>query len=510
MGKLLTKNIYRAVIIASFLGINALIILGISSVISFLNSGADRTSMLHLDSEIESIYTPSINWIPGPVEGRPMEISTLEAITKDYKSAWYARNRAYEYNDPALLKEYYTDSVLVKLHKSLQFNKSRNISIKQTTLAHSPVIDFYSTDGKLVVFTDRNVTEYKEIFLREELMHQYRDTSTYKVILLQEDGFWRIRHMMRIEPSRIKETMYSTYKDHKVEVLGIKGVNYYPKNRAWAMFGTDFNGQLIRSDMNSISSMGLNTIRIFIPYSEFGASEVKSVYLNQLKKLLDIAGESGIKVMITLFDFYGNYDISDWTRNLRHAEQIVMAFKDHPALFGWDIKNEPDLDFENRGKNKVLAWLKEISSSIRSWDTNHPITIGWSNPKVATELIEEVDFISFHYYDSAENFKDAFDQLVLESQGKAVLLQEYGYSSYSGVWNLYTGSEKRQASYFKEMQRTLNEEHIPYMFWTLYDVDSIPSKVVGELPWRKARQKHFGCFDIEGTPKASFKFLNQK
>jgi len=54
------KNIYRSIIIASFLGIVILVLFGISQVFSYLNTGADRSSMLHLKLENNQVYLPKI------------------------------------------------------------------------------------------------------------------------------------------------------------------------------------------------------------------------------------------------------------------------------------------------------------------------------------------------------------------------------------------------------------------------------------------------------------------
>ena len=92
---------------------------------------------------------------------------------------------------------------------------------------------------------------------------------------------------------------------------------------------------------------------------------------------LDIAQRSGLKVIVTLFDFYGDYSVHNWTLTHRHAEQIITPFKTHKAILAWDIKNEPNLDFENRSKENVLAWLREMVEQIRRFDPNHLVTIGW-------------------------------------------------------------------------------------------------------------------------------------
>ena len=91
--------------------------------------------------------------------------------------------------------------------------------------------------------------------------------------------------------------------------------------------------------------------------------------------------------MVTLFDFYGDYNVLNWTLTHRHAEQIVSTFKDHNAILAWDIKNEPDLDFDSRHKETVIAWLNQMIQEIKKFDPNHFVTIGWSSPEAALNLV---------------------------------------------------------------------------------------------------------------------------
>ena len=292
------------------------------------------------------------------------------------------------------------------------------------------------------------------------------------------------------------------------EISKSKGVNYYPKDSPWAMFGNNFNEEIVDKDFDILQKMGLNTVRIFVPYEDFGKAKVDEQMLDQLSRTLDHASAHDLKVIVTLFDFYGDYDIRDWTLTHRHAEEIVMALKDHEALLAWDIKNEPDLDFESRGQEVVLAWLDQLVLFVKQWDKNHPVTIGWSNPDVAIQLSKEVDFVSFHYYKEASQFKVTFDKLQNSIPDKVLVLQEYGYSSYNGIWNGYQGDQKDQASYYKQMQTILDKEHIPFLFWTMYDFEEVPTTVVGSLPWRRERQKYFGFLDSEGEAKPSFSSLH--
>ncbi|NNJ88593.1 MAG: cellulase family glycosylhydrolase [Eudoraea sp.] len=503
------KNIYRSLLILSFLGINAMIIYGISSAWAYLNSGADKSSILHIQGDIEENYLPEVQWEELENPGRPIEAQTLKEIQNDYLRSWYVRNIALSTNDPYGIADYCTDSMRIKIERVLDLNKQQNTSVKQTTLAHHPSLDFYSADGSLVVFTDRHVETYKEIWQNEQLLLKKKDTSSYKVLMLLEDGFWRIRHMVEIEEPTKKDSTTSKKNSSQFEISKIKGLNYYPGKGAWDMFGIKFNKEVIANNFAQIRTMGLNSIRVFVPYEAFGKASIPEENLAKLRALLDLAHTERLKVLVTLFDFYGDYDIMDWTLTQRHAGTIVKALKDHPALLGWDLKNEPDLDFDSRGKERVLAWLKEMGKQVKKWDPSHPVTIGWSSPEAASLSGEVVDFVSFHYYQDPNDFLTKYGALKGRVGDTPILLGEYGYSSYSGIWNAFLGSERNQADYYREMQQYLNDEGIPFLFWTLYDFDEIPNSVVGRLPWRKQRQKYFGAITTDGREKPSYRHLDQ-
>ncbi|NNK72568.1 MAG: cellulase family glycosylhydrolase, partial [Flavobacteriaceae bacterium] len=326
---------------------------------------------------------------------------------------------------------------------------------------------------------------------------------TYRAIVLLEDGFWRIRHLVK------EEAEPYTYKSEPVKLSGlIKGINYYPQASPWDLFGDHFDENIIAQDFKLINSAGLNSVRVFIPYEDFGKADVKIEKLNKLERLLDRAKDHDLKVVLTLFDFYGDYSVFDWTLNRRHAQTIVSEFKDHQAIFAWDIKNEPDLDFEARGRQKVMAWLGTMIDLVKSVDRNHPVTIGWSNAGSAPLLKDKVDFVSFHYYDDIDKIGETYSSLK-SSVGKAVAITEFGLSSYRGIWNPFGHSETTQAEYHKRAQEQFRSVGIPNMSWTLYDFAEIPREVVGRLPWRKNAQKQFGFIDIDGVKKKAFQYISK-
>ncbi len=510
------KNIYRIGLISVFLIINLVILFAISQIVSYFSSGADRASILHLAVKNEEVYLPKTIWVDTINPGRPIEKQTLETLKGDYLKGWYVRNIAYQNNDPLGVADYYTKSARETIYEHIKDQKSKNIKVISTTLDHNLALDFYSADGQLAILTDRHSRAYQRIYQNEQLLLETYNNASYKVLLLLEDGFWKIRHIVKEVPSVANDTVAKTtvtipkiknghiYIDNKPFV--IKGINYYPQATPWNIFGNEFSETVITKDFDIIKNAGLNTLRVFVPYEEFGKAVIIPEKLQKLKKVLDIAARKELKVILTLFDFYGNYDTIDWTLTHRHAEQLVRSLKNHPAILAWDIKNEPNLDFASRGKINVLAWLKEMITQVRAFDPSHPITIGWSDLQSANLLKEELDLISFHYYGRIADFEKEY-HTIRSKTNKPLVLQEYGLPSNFGLWAPLGASEQAQATYYRDFGAVLKKHNIQNISWTLYDFDNIPSRVAGILPWRRFKQKHFGFIDKDGHKKPSFEFI---
>ncbi|WP_430411072.1 glycoside hydrolase family 2 TIM barrel-domain containing protein [Kordia sp.] len=497
------KNIMRGLLVFSYIFIISMLIFLISSSFSYLNTGADRSKMLHTEVKKAEVYLPKMVWTDDGNEGRKLDAQTLAKIENDYLDAWYVKNMAYKTNSTTGIDDFYTDNARKNIFAFIEDNKKQQISVDATTLSHEPNIEFFSEDGQLIVLKDENVVEYKQVYKDGKFVMETTETANYKAILLLEDGFWRVRHLVK-ESVKAQDKTPAT---KTVSNLNIKGINYYPQATPWDMFGDQFDMEIIKNDFDIMKNAGLNTIRIFVQYEDFGKANVNQDKLEKLQQVLDVAETKKLKVVLTLFDFYGNYDVLDWTLTQRHAETIVSRFKNHDAILAWDIKNEPNLDFESRGKQNVLAWLESMITLVKSIDDKHLITIGWSNTESAHLLQDKLDFVSFHYYEDKANFEQSYIDLKAKVPNKQIVLGEYGLSSYGGFWKPFAGSEKKQATYYKEMQQVLKVQNISYLAWTLYDFEDIPSSVVGNRPWRTNPQKKFGIIDKDGKRKKAFEIL---
>lgn len=506
---------YRIGLILSFILINVLVLLGINKTLRFLNTGADRTSMLHLEKETINTYLPKTVWEDLNNEGRKMEATTLQEIEKDYLFSWLVKNKALQNNSKQGIEDYYTQNTRENLYKSIDLNLKNGITIESTSLEHNPRLEFYSADGQLVVFTDKNVVEFQKVYQHGKLITSIQDTATYKVMMLLEDGFWRVRHfqkMAKISVPKNPQQSNAVFTIQGRSILKdnipftIKGINYYPKNSAWDTFGPLFNKDTIARDFEIIKKAKLNSIRLFVQYDDFGKADIRKEKLEKLKTIITLAESKQLYVIITLFDFYSDYSIENWTLTHRHAETIVKTFKNNKNILAWDIKNEPNLDFKARNKENVLGWLEHMITVIRQNDPNHLITIGWSNAEEAVHLADKIDFVSYHFYNAIADFEK--ETIRLEKRiKKPILIQEFGVPSYNGIWNLKGYNEEEQAEYHKKMQALFKKNKLAFMSWTLYDFPHVPDQVAGKWPWQKRRQMKFGFINERGIKKASFSHI---
>ncbi|MBU3013059.1 glycoside hydrolase family 5 protein [Polaribacter vadi] len=498
------KKILRVALMLTYTFIIFILLFLLSSLYTYFNTGADRSAMLHTEVKKVDQYLPKVDWKENGNEGREISDQKVAEILNDYLDSWYVKQASFLSNTRLGIDDYFTKNARKNIFNIIDYNKENNISIESTTLKHNLDLEFFSEDGQLIVLKDNDVVEYKKTLKNNEIIMETSEISDYKAVLLLEDGFWRIRHLVKEATKDFDKTTTAAQFDFTT----LKGINYYPQATPWDMYGDQFDINIIKNDFKIIKDAKLNSIRIFVPYADFGKANVKEDKLQKLQLVLDAALEVDLKVVVTLFDFYGNYNVLDWTLNHRHAEKIVDRFKDHKAIIAWDVKNEPNLDFDSRGKANVIAWLEFMIITIKEIDKNHPITIGWSNVESATILKDQLDIISFHYYEDIADLDQQYLTLKTKIKDKPIVLQEFGLSSYGGFWRPFASSEKKQAEYYKEIQKVLTKNSISFMSWTLYDFDVVPKEVLGRLPWRTNPQKKFGFINNKGEKKLSYKYIS--
>ena len=287
------------------------------------------------------------------------------------------------------------------------------------------------------------------------------------------------------------------------------GVNYWPRRKAMYWW-SDFDTGEVREEFSVIKEISLNIVRLFLLWDDFQPEpdSVNKDALANLIKVADIAAENGLGLDVTFFtghmsgpnwsprwllggdlppkahqhwlrDVVSNGKITDkGYRNMFHDEMalnavrlllktVVGALKDHPAIWMWNLGNEPDLFAWPNTSDEGAAWVKEMVRLIKSIDPNHPVTIGLhgdglhrDNGLRIDKVYAHTDVAVMHSYPMYTkwarkpldpDFVPFTCALTAALSGKPVLMEEFGgctappnEATYILKWTEVNGRQREQ------------------------------------------------------------------
>jgi mannan endo-1,4-beta-mannosidase len=193
----------------------------------------------------------------------------------------------------------------------------------------------------------------------------------------------------------------------------------------------------------------------------------------------------------------------DWVAHLLLRQNSIdgTRYIDDPAIFGWELANEPrtvtlgEFDSPDGWDTSTIAdWVEEMSSYIHSLDPNHLVSVGdegflpgggegWTyeapfgvNHELLTS-IPGVDFGTFHLYPDHWGAKLDFGEKWIEAHlklaaklDKPVLLEEYGLPVARSGGNqgaVISGLPARKAAYSSWNESLLRAPGSAGLFWLL-------------------------------------------
>lgn len=500
---------------------------GVARLVTYFQQGADPASALNIVPNVPLDLYVDLAWLPDdPDTGREMEPFTRTQIESAYLRAWLQWNISYLRGEPYGLKTYFVGPAWEAASDAVATVAQRGWQIAQADTEHELTLHFYAADGSIVSFTDSRATVAQIITDGEgNAIFAGESTAIFDVVMMLEDGNWRIRHWLRVDdisdrpqPVRLTPPGFVTALGDQLlldgEPFPMAGINYYPQASPWDEFWPNYDPEIVAQDLARIRGLGLNTIRVFVPYVHPGGPEVDPAILEGLADLLDQAQEQELKVVITLFDFRGDYNILLWPNGDRHMETLILAFRDHPALLAWDLKNEADLDYDSAGKVNVDAWLVHVARLAKRLDPDHLLTVGWSSPEAAADaaahplLGDLLDLVSFHFYAPAAELAPRFASLRAAAGDRPIILGEFGLPTWNSPFFPHGHTEAEQALYYADILAALGEtDAVGFLAWTLYDFDHVPATVAGRWPWQTGPQRQLGLVRLDGTDKPAAALL---
>src|SRR5690606_24619611 len=277
----------------------------------------------------------------------------------------------------------------------------------------------------------------------------------------------------------------------------VLGGNYWPRRIAMYWW-SDFDAGEVREEFDIIKDIGLRIVRLFLLWDDWQPTpdSVSAEALANLTTLADITAERGLGLDVTFFtghmsgpnwapgwlldgppipwvrqlvsggkivnSGYRDYFTDETARTAQRLQlqTVVSALKDHPAIWMWNLGNEPDLFARAPTREIGRGWVSEMVELIKSIDPNHPVTVGLHvaslNSQVALRVDDasaESDVAVMHSYPMYTNFPRSplapdfvpyTCALTTALCGKPTLMEEFrgptaapGQDSYVWEWTAY-------------------------------------------------------------------------
>ncbi|MCB9576303.1 MAG: cellulase family glycosylhydrolase [Polyangiaceae bacterium] len=211
----------------------------------------------------------------------------------------------------------------------------------------------------------------------------------------------------------------------------------------------------IELNLSSVQGMGGRVVRSFVAYHGIDAQETG----NRLEKVLNAADQHGLTVIVVLTDFYqtgfnpqgddgyyatdsNGYVVLDhdffangYKNNYEpQVQALVTRFKDHPAIFSWELGNEiRDATFQGQSSGATfVSFCTNMASAIRAIDTNHMISVGEigatitglsSNEQQTLFSNPDISFLTTRSY----NGGNSDDTGIAKSVNKPIIVEEAGF-----------------------------------------------------------------------------------
>lgn len=345
------------------------------------------------------------------------------------------------------------------------------------------------------------------------------------------------------------------------------GVNYWPRQKAMYWW-SDFDAGEVRDEFAVIADLGLKIVRPFLLWDDWQRTPdtVSKECLDNLGVVLDAAEANGLGLDLTFFtghmsgpnwapgwmlegaphpwvrqlvsggkpvdSGYRNYFVDD---ELRQAQRlllrtVVSAYKDHPAIWMWNLGNEPDLFAFAPDRETGRAWVREMVDLIKSIDPAHNVTCGLhvaslnsSVPLRIDDTFDICDVAVMHSYPMYTHFvRHPLDPdfvpytcaLTTALCGKPTLMEEFGgctvapgepsqtweWEGYGRHQTQFMASEEDLAQYIAEvLPRLVEVGATGAMVWCYADyIEALWDKP----PCSGSRhERHFGLVRPDGTLK---------
>jgi Cellulase (glycosyl hydrolase family 5) len=293
----------------------------------------------------------------------------------------------------------------------------------------------------------------------------------------------------------------------------LKVMNYFPSANGWTHMWDNWLPNAIDRDFWTIASLHADTVRVIVNVQSFGFPTPSARMRAELSEVVALAHKHGLKVQLTLFDWYSNYgDIAD---SKTWASAVVSPYKNDRRIAFIELQNEID-----PANSAVIAWTKALIPYVRTAGGNIPVTVSITDGAaggVGAELpiliaalgTEQPDFYDVHlYYDRpyADFYELALAKAAATGHGRPLLVGETGQSTNSadyaalGIPHTQASYEAFQDYFYRATNHATSALGLPPAApWILSDFQPNSLGFTGWPP--DSDQYNFGLYRADGSAK---------
>jgi hypothetical protein len=447
--------------------------------------------------ELPSGADQLVTWLPDSWTGhRAMEPATRVQIEAAYVRAWAAIGRYQATGDTGPVATAFAGPARTAV---LAMPRGTTAS---WSVAHRLQLTFYALDGEAVAVTDTDANIVRSSVVGG--LPTITDVhETYQAVLVLQDGYWRIQQLRRTGAGAPVVVGPETRGPGAAVLTGVPGT---APRALPAMRGVGYRLRVdepideasIGADLDTVRRLGLDTIRVPLPYDALGDTPDQKA-LRPVRRLLDLAAARRIRVVPVLFAGAARLTPDVWSATDMHLRAVVGPLRDHPALAMWDLADTPDRrGAGTAGLVEVYAWLVHTVRQLREVDPVRPVTVSWSGAAAGSATVNALfDSVSLAWDGPREELPATLAELDRYAAGRPVLLSRYGIGTYNGVFP--GGHTEAEQAYDLAQTRLIAERSglRGVIFAELRDATS-PS-ADARLPWRVGGAD--GLLHADGTPK---------
>jgi hypothetical protein len=287
-----------------------------------------------------------------------------------------------------------------------------------------------------------------------------------------------------------------------------KVVSYFRVDAGWTELWRDWRPEAVARDLRRVASLRADTVRAIVSPGQFGYPRPSATYTRRLQEFVALAAASGLRVQLTLFDWW--YEWEDLRGSRTWARALLAPYAGDRRIASVELKNELVV------QPHVVAWARAMIPFVRGLvGPAAPVTLSVSGRNPVGQLSRlkrglggvRPDAFDVHYFGGGGEL--AFHVL---TRAKAIAaptplrVGETGYptttalTGFGGVPRTRPAQEAAQAHFLAALAWGARAAGVsPPGVWLLDDLrpEAVPDRRVSESD----PDLHFGLFRTDGTAK---------